>query len=53
VGWVSGSESWSFYAFGNNVTDEEYLIFSTAGFLGNNHIYGAPIAWGVQVDYNY
>jgi iron complex outermembrane receptor protein len=53
AGWISEGEKWSIYGYGTNVTDEEYLIFSTAGFLGNNYIYGAPVAWGLQVDFNY
>jgi iron complex outermembrane receptor protein len=53
AGWISEDEKWSIYGYGTNVTDEEYLIFSTAGFLGNNYIYGAPVAWGLQVDFNY
>ena len=53
AGWISGEGSWSVYAYGTNITDEEYLVFSTAGFLGNNYIYGAPAAWGLQFNFNY
>lgn len=53
AGWISESGNWSVYAYGTNVTDEEYLIFSTAGFLGNNFIYGEPAAWGLEVNFHY
>ncbi len=53
AGWTSEEGTWGVSVYGNNVLDEEYLIFSAAGFLGNNHIYGAPASWGVQVDYRY
>jgi len=53
AGWVSESGKWSVYAYGTNITDEEYLVFSTAGFLGNNYIYGQPAAWGLEFDFRY
>lgn len=51
--WRSASDKWSVTAFGNNVTDEEYLIFSAAGFLGNNRIWGPPASWGVQAEFRF
>ena len=53
AGWESAEGKWSVYAYGTNVTDEEYLVFSTAGFLGNNYIYGQPAAWGVEFNFHY
>ncbi|MCG6948058.1 MAG: TonB-dependent receptor [Acidobacteria bacterium] len=53
VGWTSRKGTVSISVFGNNLLDEEYLIFSAAGFLGNNHIYGAPRSAGVQFDFRY
>jgi len=51
--WRSASDKWSVTAFGNNVTDEEYLIFSAGGFLGNNQIWGPPASWGVQAEFRF
>jgi iron complex outermembrane receptor protein len=51
--WTTLSDAWTFSVYGNNLTDEEYLIFNSGGFLGNNHIYGAPATWGAQVDFNF
>jgi iron complex outermembrane recepter protein len=51
--WTSPSDAWSVSVYGNNVTDEEYLIFSAAGFLGNNQIYGAPATWGAQAEFRF
>lgn len=51
--WTSPSDSWNVTVYGNNVTDEEYLIFSAAGFLGNNQIYGAPATWGAQAEFRF
>ena len=53
VGWTSKKGTVSISVFGNNLLDKEYLIFSAAGFLGNNHIYGPPRSVGVQVDFRY
>lgn len=53
VGWTPPSGAYTVSAFGKNIFDETYLIFSGGGFLGNNHIYGAPISYGLQVDFRY
>jgi iron complex outermembrane receptor protein len=53
VGWTSRKGTVTISIFGNNLLDEEYLIFSAAGFLGNNHIYGPPRRAGVQFDFRY
>jgi iron complex outermembrane receptor protein len=51
--WTSPNGSWTVSVFGNNVTDEEYLIFSGAGFLGNNRIHGAPASWGAELGFRF
>jgi iron complex outermembrane receptor protein len=51
--WTSPGDSWTLSVYGNNVTDETYLIFSGAGFLGNNRIHGAPASWGAQIDFRF
>ena len=51
--WTDPSGSWTMSVYGNNVTDEEYQIFSAAFFLGNNYILGAPASWGAQLDYRF
>lgn len=51
--WTSQSDAWTLRLYGNNVTDEEYLIFSAGGFLGHNHIYGPPASWGAQVEFRF
>jgi iron complex outermembrane receptor protein len=53
AGWTSKSGSYSVSVFGKNLFDESYLIFSAAGFLGNNFIYGPPARYGVQFDFRY
>jgi iron complex outermembrane receptor protein len=50
AGWTAPSEVWTLSAFGNNVTDEEFKVFSWAGFLGNNIVYGPPAVWGARLD---
>jgi iron complex outermembrane receptor protein len=51
--WTTLNDDWTLSVYGNNVTDEEYLVFSGAGFLGNNRIHGAPATWGAQVEYRF
>ena len=51
--WTSSNNSWTVSVYGNNVTDEEYLVFSGAGFLGNNRIHGAPRSWGAELGYRF
>jgi len=53
AGWTSKNNSFAVSVFGSNLLDETYLIFSAAGFLGNNHIYGPPARVGVQFEYRY
>jgi iron complex outermembrane receptor protein len=53
AGWTSSDYGFSVSVYGNNILDEEYLIFSAAGFIGNNHIYGPPASWGVQIEFRY
>ena len=53
VSWTSMNDAWTLSAYGNNLTDEKYQVFSAAGFLGNNHIYGAPLSWGAQIEYRF
>ena len=51
--WTSANGAWTVAVFGNNVTDEEYLIFSGACFLGNNRIHGAPSSWGAELEFRF
>jgi iron complex outermembrane receptor protein len=51
--WTNPSGAWTMSVYGNNVTDEQYKIFSAAFFLGNNYILGAPASWGAQLDYRF
>jgi len=53
AGWTSKKGTVSVSVYGQNVLDETYLIFSAAGFLGNNHVYGKPASVGVQLDFRY
>jgi outer membrane receptor protein involved in Fe transport len=53
AGWTSKKGTISVSIYGQNVLDKTYLIFSAAGFLGNNHIYGAPASVGLQLDFRY
>jgi iron complex outermembrane recepter protein len=48
--WTDPSDRFTFSVFGNNVTDEQFQVFSWAGFLGNNIVYGPPANWGARLD---
>ena len=48
--WTDPSARFTFSVFGNNVTDEQFQVFSWAGFLGNNIVYGPPANWGARID---
>ena len=35
--WTAPSGAWTIAVWGNNITDEEFNVFSAGGFLGNNY----------------
>jgi iron complex outermembrane receptor protein len=54
--WASPSDTWLFSAFVNNVTDEEYLVYTfdfTGSFGFNQQAYGKPRWAGVSARYNF
>jgi len=52
-GWTAPGGKWLVAVYGNNVTDEQYNVFSAGGFLGNNYILGQPASWGAQLEFRF
>ena len=53
LSWLSPSERFRYSFFGNNLTDEETMLYVRSSTTGDLVSYSKPRSWGVSLSFNY